>query len=127
MKKIKLTIILASMFFTTIAMANNPLVSSYSNIENTATGSKKEMISFRTDTNEPTKKAIYEYDLEGNIQEKTVYKWQGKNKGWVADQKLTYSYKNSNDKPESLTRTTWDPKANDWSNKSEVMNYNNFD
>lgn len=119
----KIFIILASSFLCVSIFASNPLTVSYSNVENTSNGMIKENTVFSKETNEPKKRSIFKYDLDGNIQEKIVYQWGGKSKGWVADQKLTYTYGKDKSTPQYLSLTKWDNKAKSWSSDAKMIDY----
>lgn len=116
--------VLVGLFVTLSISAKNPETTTFSNVEVTATGSIKEFTTFATETNQPMQRSVYKYDLQGNIQEKVVYTWNG-DKGWTGVQKLEYAYDNPNvDKPTSLTHTKWDDKTNNWSKHTRVVAYN---
>lgn len=115
--------LLIGLFITVGVSAKDPVTTTFSNIEMTASGSIKEFTTFTKDTNQPVQRSLYKYDLAGNIQEKIVYGWVD-NKGWIGIQKLEYTYENENaDKPSQLLYTKWDVRTNDWSNKTKKVTY----
>lgn len=122
--KTKLSIaLLVSMLFSISIFASDPETTTYSNVQNTETGSIKEFTTFRANSNEPVQKSTYRYDLAGNIQEKTVYKWNG-DKGWVGTQKLEYEYdETSPNKPIAMNFSEWDGKKNDWTAKQKQITF----
>lgn len=123
MKTKLLSALLVGMLFTVSIFANDPETTTYSNIQNTETGSVKEFTTFSKSTNEPMQKSTYRYDLAGNIQEKVVYKWNG-DKGWVGAQKLEYKYnETATDRPVGINFSEWDSKKNDWTAKQKSITF----
>lgn len=123
----KIILILLASIVTLGASASEPLTTTYTNTIETKDGSVKEYTLFKTDTKEPLKKSSFSYDLNGNILEKVVYTWQGKNKGWEESQKLSYTYDESkSNKPVSLTLFVWDKKDKKWTN-SKMMDYSSIE
>lgn len=122
--KTKLSIaLLVSMLFSISIFASDPETTTYSNVQNTENGSIKEFTTFRANSNEPVQKSTYKYDLAGNIQEKTVYKWNG-DKGWVGSQKLEYEYDEASpNKPVAMSFAEWDNKKNDWTAKQKHITF----
>lgn len=119
-------LLVVSIVISLSTIANNPVTATYSNVENTINGTIKEYTLFRLDTNEPTKKSVYKYDIDGNVQERIIYLWKGKDKGWKENEKLTYVYGEDKSTPVSLSLTQWDNKTKDWSSKSQTMDYSNI-
>lgn len=121
MKTIKLLSLFACLFISVNILASEPDARILTNVENTENGSTKVVTSFDEHTSAPLQKISYQYDNNGNILEKVIYKWNDKS-GWIGNQKLEYTY-NSNNEPITVAFTKWDKKAGSWSEKSEVMTY----
>lgn len=122
--KTRIVTLLVIGFFTCMSIAaKDPVITTYSNTETTEFGTMKEFTSFNVETQEPEKRTVYNYDFDGNITEKTIYVWGGKNNGWIGAQRLQYTYGDDKTKPLTLTFTVWDSKLNTWSNKSQIVNY----
>lgn len=108
---------LVSMLFSISIFASDPETTTYSNIQNTETGSIKEFTTFRANSTVPVQKSTYRYDLAGNIQEKVVYKWD-LDQGWIGAQKLEYEYdQTSPNKPIAMNFSEWDARKKDWKTK----------
>ena len=123
----RLILILVATMIALGISASEPLTTTYTNTIETKDGSIKEYTLFKNTTQEPLKKSSFTYDLNGNILEKVVFVWEGKNKGWVENQKLTYTYdENQSSKPLSLTLSVWDKKDKKWSN-SKTMDYTSIE
>ena len=122
MKTMKFLSVLVCLFLSATAFSNNNSgVRLLTNIENTPTGKTKIVTSFDEDTSTPFQKNNYEYDLNGNVLEKSTYKWFT-NEGWQGVQKTEYTY-DSDNKLTSMKVTKWDDRRNDWSKKSQTVNY----
>lgn len=122
--KTRIVTLLVIGFFTCMSIvAKDPVITTYSNTETTEFGTMKEFTSFNVESQEPEKRTVYNYDFDGNITEKTIYVWGGKNNGWIGAQRLQYTYGDDKTKPLTLTFTVWDSKLNTWSNKSQIVNY----
>ena len=80
---------LVGMLFSISIFASDPETTTYSNIQNTETGSIKEFTTFRANSTEPIQKSTYRYDLAGNIQEKVVYKEEETYIKTISDKGLT--------------------------------------
>lgn len=123
----KMILIILASIVALGASASEPLTTTYTNTIETKDGSVKEYTLFKTETQEPLKKSSFSYDLNGNILEKVVYVWQGQNKGWEENQKLSYIYDESqSNKPVSLTLSLWDKKDKKWT-KTKVMDYTSIE
>ncbi len=97
--------------------ASEPKTKVYTNPESTELGLVKEFTSCNSETSQAISKSVYQYDTEGSLQKKVLYKWDN-NLGWVGIQKYDYEY--DNDKlVVNLIYTEWDTKMNTWSTKSE--------
>ncbi len=89
MKATFLTSVLVALSFTANVNANN--VNTYSNIEATESGTKKEYISVNKESLKPLTKSFYNYDSDGRILEKTFSKWSYE-KGWEVTGRYEYIY-----------------------------------
>jgi len=114
MKTIIISVLMASLFFVN-AYASNP-VKVLSNTTTTESGSVKEVISFAEDNSTPVHKALYYFDVTGELQVKVLYKWSDKD-GWIGTKKYEYDYNTLGGA--SFTYTLWDKKTGTWSDKAE--------
>lgn len=123
MKTTRFISVLVCLFisFNVMAIKNSPNVKILSNIEKTDAGHTKVLTSYNETTSTPISQTSYKYDNQGNILEKTIYRWNG-NGSWTGSQKLEYKY-NDNSEPTIVILTKWDNKTQTWSEKSEQMNY----
>ena len=117
MKATFLTSVFAALVLTTNVNAKNVKV--YSNNESNENGTLKEFVTLDNETSKPLTKDFYEYDVNGNIQEKTTSEWKDE-KGWVNSRKYEYKYGKAG-KVASVTYTKWDEKVNNWSDSSDVL------
>lgn len=109
----KLLFSFLSVFILSVSIyASNPETIVFTNIENTENGCVKEYLFCDKETNAPQSKAVYFYDVEGRMLEKTMYEWDSL-KGWVGVKKFEYNY-DENNQPMIPTLKKWDSKNNKW-------------
>ncbi|WP_029903339.1 DUF3836 domain-containing protein [Prevotella sp. 10(H)] len=113
--------ILTSVFAVLVSVTNLSAknVITYSNVESNESGTKKEYVTLDKETAKPLSKEFYHYDEKGNVLEKTTSTWNNE-KGWVNSSNYTYIY-GENDMLSYVAYTKWDNKAEDWSNKSDIL------
>lgn len=93
------------------------------NVIKTKTGSTKETTFFHEGSKEPSKRAISNYNQEGQLTDKTAYEWKG-SRGWVALQKFEYTYADpKTSTPSSVIHTKWDVKNRCWSKNNNTTKY----
>ncbi|MDH6309913.1 hypothetical protein M2451_002285 [Dysgonomonas sp. PFB1-18] len=114
MKSIIISVLMASLLIVN-AYASDP-VKVLSNTTATESGSVKEVISFEEDNSTPLHKALYYFDVAGDLKMKVVYKWNDRG-GWVSAKKYEYDYNTLGGA--SFTYTLWDKKTRTWSDRSE--------
>ncbi|MDU1890208.1 MAG: DUF3836 domain-containing protein [Dysgonomonas sp.] len=122
MKTRILTSILAVVFSLTLVYAGNPKTTMYINHEASEAGLYKEYIYVDSETLEPLKRIVYNYDTNGVIKEKILYGWEYK-KGWTGEQKYTYQCNVENKTIDNLVYTEWDNIRDSWSDNSEYITY----
>jgi len=86
------------------------------NIEQTESGSVKELTYLNEETSQAEKKTAYHYDENDVLLQKIDYKWNSHD-GWIPTQKYEYEY-NAEGKVSNVTFTKWDEKKNKWSDKA---------
>ncbi len=118
MKAIFLTSVLAALFSISNINASNPRNKVYNNIENNKYGSVKEYTVIDNETSKATKKAVYIFDIDGILQEKTLYNWDDI-QGWIGTQKYEYEYNRK--KLSNIIYTKWDKEIATWSVKAEHL------
>lgn len=119
MKATLLTSVLA-VLFSLNTYAANPKDKVYSNIENNEYGCVKEYTTVDGETSKALKKAVFFYNSNGNLQEKTYYTWSD-SEGWVGAQKYEYEYTADGSALVYLIFTDWDQEIAAWSTKSQHL------
>lgn len=113
-----LTSVLAAFVFCVNVSANN--VKTYSNVESSEFGTKKEYISVDSQSMTPQMKEYYHYNADGKIIEKTVSKWVDNSRGWVNSSRYEYHYGESG-LVTAVSYTKWDDGKKVWEGNSEVL------
>lgn len=114
MKAAILTSVLVAFLSVANIFANDTEKKVLTNIEQTESGSTKELIYLSEHSSEVEKKVVYHYDLNDNLLDKIDYKWDS-HEGWVPTQKYEYEY-NVEGKVSNVTFTKWDSKKKRWEN-----------
>lgn len=118
MKAKKLFSLLVVLFLSANIFANGGRETIvFSNVDKSATGYVKEFIKCDKKTSTPLIKNVYEYDDEGRMLVKTIYKRCNKN-GWIGIQKFEYNY-DDNNQPQTPNVMTWDAKLKSWCTESD--------
>jgi hypothetical protein len=96
------------------AYASNLKTKTYSNSNDRT----KEYITVDSKTSKALSKNVFNYDSDGTLKEKVLYKWDD-TLGWVGAQKYSYEY--NADKLATIVYTKWDKKTNAWANTSKYL------
>jgi len=105
MKTSIITSVLAIFVSVMSLSAGNPM-KVYENVEMTDAGTKKEYVVYNEKISCAESKTVYIYNDNGNLDNKTSYKWD-KTKGWAVVNEYNYKY-NADGRITYLTFTKWD-------------------